>query len=369
MPGKVLVVASTFDHLERFHKPYIEEFRRLGYETHIACAGAPERPGFADRSIELPFRKRMLSLKNLAASRAVRKAVKTGEYDLVISHTALAAFFTRLAMRGLRNRPASCVMVHGYLFDANTSPLRRFILLSAERMTAGQTDLLLVMNAEDLDTASRYRLCSRIESVPGIGVDFSRLDAAGGERTRAEFGFPGDSYVLLNAAEFSSRKSQSVLVKAMSFLPDGYRLILAGDGDRLDECRRLALSLGVSDRIAFPGRVGDVGALMRISDAYVTASRSEGLPFSVMEAMHLGLPVAASRVKGHVDLVEEGVTGALYAYGDEKACAAAICAVRSLDSVRLAERAPADVEPFSLERVFPLVMRAYLSLLGRREDQ
>jgi len=67
-----------------------------------------------------------------------------------------------------------------------------------------------------------------------------------------------------------------------------------------------------------------------MADAYVTASRSEGLPFSVMEAMYKGLPVVASAVKGHLDLIEDGKNGFLYTYGDASACAA--CVKRIMDN-------------------------------------
>lgn len=56
----------------------------------------------------------------------------------------------------------------------------------------------------------------------------------------------------------------------------------------------------------------------------VSASRSEGLPFNIMEAMYAGLPVAASAVKGHTDLIASGQTGLLYPYGDEGAFSRAV---------------------------------------------
>ncbi len=51
----------------------------------------------------------------------------------------------------------------------------------------------------------------------------------------------------------------------------------------------------------------------------MSSSRSEGLPFNVMEAMARGLPAVLSDVKGHEDLVRSGENGLLFPYDDQNA--------------------------------------------------
>ena len=97
-----------------------------------------------------------------------------------------------------------------------------------------------------------------------------------------------------------------------------------------------------------------------IADAAVTASRSEGLPFNVMEAMYCGLPVVASRVKGHTDLITDGTTGLLYPYGDVRACADKIRYLVDSPMARgeMADRARRGVLQFALENAASAVMAA-----------
>jgi starch synthase len=59
----------------------------------------------------------------------------------------------------------------------------------------------------------------------------------------------------------------------------------------------------------------------------VSASRGEGLPLALVEAMATGLPVIASRVSGHVDTVTDGETGVLVPVDDPAALAAAAAAL------------------------------------------
>ena len=365
------MTASTWSHIRSFHLPYLQEFRRRGWTTHVGCAGLPgEFPPFIDRAIELPFEKKLTAPDNFRAAKRLREQIGAERYDLIITHTSLAAFFTRLAMKGLKDRPEVINVVHGYLFDDDTPVLKRAVLLEAERLTAAETDLLLTMNKWDFEAAKRYRLAPSVETIPGVGVDFSRFDNTtreDGAAMRNELGIPADAFVLVYPAEFSARKSQHVLIEAMRMLPESVTLILPGDGALMEECASLAQRLALNSRVLFPGYISDMAPWYRMADAAVSASRIEGLPFNVMEAMYCGLPVVASKVKGHTDLIEEGVTGLLYPYGDASACAAQIRRLTDDDGLRETARTKgtAAAKAYGLENVLKQVMARYEAVPAR----
>lgn len=363
--AKLLFTASTYSHLLHFHLPYLRAFAEAGVTVHAACGGEAAPVPYARETIRLPLQKSMTAPGNFRAAAIVRERVRAERYDLIITHTSLAAFFTRLALKGLRERPPLINMVHGYLFDGETPAARRRLLLTAEYLTAPQTDLILTMNRWDYALAGRCRLARRVENVPGVGVDFSRLEGRAQPGLRAAHGIPEDAVVLLYAAEFSKRKSQEVLLRALAHLPERVVLVLAGDGATRPACEALASSLGVEARVRFPGYQRDMGAWYAAADMAVPASRSEGMPFHVMESMYMGLPVVASAVKGHTDLVEDGVTGLLYPYGDSEACAAQIHRLLASPALcrALAGAAEERIRSYSLAAVFPQVMGQYLSML------
>ena len=367
MDRKVLFTASTYSHIVNFHLPYLRKFREEGWTAHAACGGAPMPIPDVERVIDLPFEKSMLSPKNLRASILLSDEMRREGYDLVVAHTSLAAFFTRLALWGVEERPRVANMVHGYLFDDETSWLKRNLLLGAERWMAADTDLVLTMNRWDYETAERYQLGREVASIPGVGVDFSRFDRVPPgtrKKMRKKWGVPEDAFVLIYAAEFSARKSQCVVIRALKLLPETVWLALPGEGALREECQELARKLGLEDRVVFPGQVRDIPAWYAAADAAVSASRSEGLPFNVMEAMYAGLPVVASRVKGHTDLIEDGVTGLLYPYGDGEACAERMLRLVRSGRLRreLSRSARERVEQYRLERVLPEVWARYAGL-------
>ncbi len=371
MGRKVLFTASTWSHIVNFHLPYLRRFREEGWTVHAACGGKAMDIPCADEVFDFPLEKSMWSAKNFKAAVELSDKMRQEGYDLVSTHTSLAAFFTRLALWGLEERPLVANMVHGYLFDDETPWLKRSLLLGAERWMAPETDLLMVMNRWDYETAVRHRLGQRVVQIPGVGVDLSRFDdipPGARQRLRTGLGIPKNAFVLLYAAEFSARKSQEVLIRAMGRLPEHVMLVLAGDGALRSECEALAGRLGVADRVQSPGHVKDMGPWYAMADAAVSASRSEGLPFNIMEAMYMGLPVVASDVKGHSDLVTEGETGLLYPYGDEKACAEQIWRLMGDRELRraLAVSAREHVTRYSLEGVLPVVWGEYARLAGTR---
>ena len=369
MGRKLLFIASSYIHILNFHLPYLQELHEQGWELHVGCAKPEKDIPWADKTLSFPFEKKMSSPDNFRAAAQIRRLVRTEGYALIITHTSLAAFFTRMALWAMPKRPKLINMVHGYLFDDEMPWLKRTVMLLAERLTAPQTDLLLTMNHWDDTLARRYRLGKRVEFLPGIGVDFRKVqrpDEQSAHHLRKELGIAENAFVLLCAAELSGRKSQHVLIDAMSFLPENTVLVLAGRGAEEENLRRQTRELGLEVRVLLPGYINGLGAWYAMADAVVTASRIEGLPFNVMEAMYDGRPVVASAVKGHVDLLTDGESGLLYPYGDAAACAGAIRRLMDDPSlrIRMTENAAAAVQQYSLENVFPQVMRAYESMMS-----
>lgn len=365
---KVLFTASTYGHLAAFHRPYLQAFRDMGWQVHTAAGGALCPLPEASRRVLLPFEKEMTSPANFAAQRQLRSLMEQQSYDLVCTHTSLAAFFTRRAAAGLKNPPPLVNVAHGYLFDDSTPAPKKAVLLAAERLTAPQTDLLLTMNRYDYDQAVRRRLGRRVVNIPGIGVDFAPLDVptpADRAALRARLNITESDILLVYAAEFSSRKHQSTLIDALALLPDRVKLCLPGSGALLEDCMAQARQLGVADRVRFPGYVTDMPLWYASADGAVTSARSEGLPFNVMESMYCGLPVVATAVKGHTDLIDHGRTGLLYPFGDAGACAARIRQLLEEPGLAaaLGDAARASMVPYRLSEVLPQVMDLYCSVL------
>ena len=379
---KVLYAASTFGHLRSFHLPYIEALRADGFDETLLAGGDPVAAGMPQgvRCIPADFVKSMSSPRNFAVAREVSRLQLRERFDIVLTHTSLAAFFVRLGILGAVQRdkgarPRVVNTVHGYLFDADASFPRRAALLEAERLCAGVTDQSEVMNRQYANIAREHRLCrGQVVETPGMGVMLDGLHPASAcERASARraLGMRDDAFVCLCVAEFSQRKNQRLLIEALPNLSERVILALPGKGSEQQACLNLARELGVEGRVSMPGHLDAAGlALWRAaSDVCVSASRYEGLPFHVVEAFACGLPAVLSSVKGHVDLVDPSVNGLLFNQGD--AAGFCSCVERLLADpallVEMGEHAVATSARYSRSHVFKPLRAVYEGRGASRE--
>ncbi|MFR1908049.1 glycosyltransferase [uncultured Clostridium sp.] len=323
---KILFAASTLSHIENFHIPYLKYFKDNDFEVHIMGKGNNKSPiPYVDKVIPISFEKNMFSLKNFISAFKISKLIKKEKYSTISTHTILASFFTRLGiMLSLKKHPLVINTVHGYLFDENSNFIKKVIMILAEKFVRPVTDTILVMNSTDYEIAKKYNLYKKnLYSINGMGINASKFPFSTEENKsylREKYNIPKDDFLLIYVAEFSKRKNQKFLIESLKgLISEGYnnvKLLLLGDGVLLDDMKQYSKTLGIEDNIIFKGYIKEVCNYYQISDICVSSSRIEGLPFNIMEAMSTGLPVIASKIKGHIDLVNPGENGFLYEYNN-----------------------------------------------------
>ncbi|HOB34713.1 MAG: glycosyltransferase family 4 protein [Firmicutes bacterium] len=102
------------------------------------------------------------------------------------------------------------------------------------------------------------------------------------------------------------------------------RAMVVGDGPARQQLEFLAQDLGIDGVVEFLGHRRDVPELLQKMGVFVLPTRSEGLGLSILEAMAMGVPVAAAAVGGVPELVRHQRTGLLVEAGDAYALARAV---------------------------------------------
>jgi len=140
---------------------------------------------------------------------------------------------------------------------------------------------------------------------------------------------PGDPFPdksplkLLCVARLIKRKGQHHLIEAVKRIADqGIDVVLdlIGSGDAEGEYRALVKSLRIVDRINFRGYIprAEVPVFYARANVFVLPSYNEGMSVATLEAMASGLPLVVTHTSGTDELVDEGVNGFTFSFGDVK---------------------------------------------------
>jgi len=254
-------------------------------------------------------------LADLKAIGAMRVLIRRWKPDLVACHTAKAGLVGRIAA-WLVGVPSQYT-VHGWQFAEGISAVQRLLVLLTETLLSRITRTIITVSDYDRMLALRFQVAPP-RKVVTVHNGMANLPLP--PRTS------GDGTVrLIMVARFQPQKDHGTLFTALDRLQAlPWSLHLVGDGPDMVRWQTWVEGKSWGSRVVFHGLSHDVPGLLSQSDIFILASRWEGFPLSILEAMRAGLPVVASDVGGVAEAVVEGRTGALVPAQDAEALAGAL---------------------------------------------
>ncbi|MFA1539874.1 glycosyltransferase [Actinomadura monticuli] len=284
---------------------------------------------------------------DMAALRTLTRVLAEGRYDVVHTHSAKGGVIGRVAA-ARAGVPRIVHTWHGFPFNEFQSFARRRVYIRLERIAAKRTDAFLAIGSETVTTALRLGLTTpdRVRlSWPAVDVDAYAASPGSRAQARRRLDLPLGVKVVGSIGRLTFQKGPEVFAKAIARLPDDVFGLWVGGGPMADELERLTAKLGIEERMRWLGHRDDVADVLPAFDVMAMASRWEGLPCVLVEAIGAGIPLVATAVPSNQDLVLAGETGMLVRPEDPAGLAGAVSAL--LDdpaaAARMAERARARV--------------------------
>lgn len=118
---------------------------------------------------------------------------------------------------------------------------------------------------------------------------------------------------ILVVGRLHPQKGLDILIRAFAQIYSchkQWKLIVVGDGAQRKELKELSVKLGISTHVEWKGYLGDVTPYYKECSIFVQASRYEGMPNTVLEAMSYALPVIITDAQiGIVDIIENKISG------------------------------------------------------------
>ncbi|MET0556516.1 MAG: glycosyltransferase [Vicinamibacteria bacterium] len=308
-----------------------------GFATRLVVGRESEREGnLMDLALERQVDVVALSglgreIRPLADLRALVGLVRlTRRFrpHVVHTHTAKAGVLGRVAAR-LARVPVVVHTYHGHVLREYFGRVTSAVFRAIERFLARRTDGLVTVSESvkaDL-VAMAIAPAERLRVVP-LGLELGPFT---GELPRgvlrADAGFPAEAPLVGMVGRLAPVKDVATFLRAARLVrsrrPD-VRFSLVGDGPERNALEAEAASLGLQEAVRFHGWRRDLPAVYGDLDVVVNASRNEGTPVALIEALAAGRPVVATAVGGTPDVLENGLHGALVPAQDAQALAAAI---------------------------------------------
>jgi glycosyltransferase involved in cell wall biosynthesis len=243
----------------------------------------------------------------------LKTLLRDGKYDVVHTHSSKAGALGRMAAHHA-DVPRIVHTYHGFPFHEFQSRLRRTAYMRIERSLGKITDAFLAVGPAVAAEAIRLRIAPP-EQVRTIGVAVSTgpaPQAADRAEARRLLGIPPGMHVVGTVGRLDFQKAPDDFVNALAELgrEDVYGVWI-GDGPLRAKTQKLAARRGLAGRMAFLGERTDVNALLPGLDVFAMASRYEGLPCAIVEAMAAARPVVATAVNAVPNIVVAGETGLL----------------------------------------------------------
>lgn len=315
---KILFISNVTNKITNFSLPSIIVSQSLGYEFHLAANLSnfndnPSKYNIVTHHIDLC--RNPLNFKNIKAYKQLLTLIEKERFEVIHCNTPIGGILGRLCGKKAKV-PKIIYTVHGFHFYKGAPFVNRTLFKWIEKWLAHYTDAIITINKEDFEAAQQFSLRKEgnVYYVPGVGVDTSLIKDVNSKRNEVlqEIGANKNSILIISVGELNKNKNNRVIIEALEILKNpNIHYLLCGIGDKKDELIQLSNKFKIENNIHFLGYRNDIPELLKSCDIFVMPSYREGLSRSIMEAMSAGIPCVVSKIRGNVDLIEEGKGGFL----------------------------------------------------------
>ena len=346
---KALLVTRVSGFIPQFEMNNVKILKEMGYEIHYASNfktvvyGKDNKrlKGTGIKCHQIDFVRSPLSIDVIKSYKQMKALLMKERFDIIHCHMPMSGVITRIVAQRVYNITKRHVPViytaHGFHFYTG-APLSNWVYYPIERYLAKFTDKLILINKEDYKRALKFKVRGSVEHTKGIGIALERFEGyekehdreyadnktfyCGNEdlvqckykeiNIREKYNIPFQNRIIISVGELTKRKNNILVIEAMAKLKDlNVTYIICGTGPMEQDLKKKVMELELKKKVIFAGYVNNVPELLMQSDCFIFPSFQEGLPVAVMEAMAVGLPVIASKVRGITDLIEQGKGGYL----------------------------------------------------------
>ncbi len=338
MNNRILIVCTTDSMIWNFLVPHIKQLENDGCYVECACSITGDFfknliDMYDIKMNEIPFERSPYNKKNFSAYKALCKLIKEKNFDTIYCHEPVGGALGRLA--GHASKCNVIYIAHGFHFFKGAPLVNKYLYYCIEKFLSRYTDVLVTINEEDYRASQKF-YAKKTYKINGIGIDTQKFSKVpNSDELRKILELEKEDFILLSVGELSKRKNHSIIIDALKKI-DNLRIhyVIVGDGELHNYLKEKIKDSNLENQVHLIGYRTDVYKLCNSADVFIMPSLQEGLSVALMEAMASGLPCVASKIRGNVDLIEEGKGGFLCAPDDVSGFAEAINKIATDEELR-----------------------------------
>lgn len=172
-------------------------------------------------------------------------------------------------------------------------------------------------------------------------IDFINDDYDENKIRRIRGQFAPGAKIIISTGQLNPWKGFDGVIRSLPEIVknsgENVQLLILGDGQEMNNLKKLAAELGVGERVRLPGKIdhGVIKNYFKAADLFILNSNYEGLSHTLLEVMKAGTPIIASKIEANQEVIESGRQGILVNYNDVREIGRA--AVKILKDENLAE--------------------------------
>lgn len=293
-PEHVLrLITGNFESVKHFiaapnNKPYFLKFKNAVGESNC---------------LEIPFRK--FEIKALFK---LFNFVRSNNISIIHSHGKGAGIYGRL-LSLLTGRKAIHTLHGFHIGDYNK--IQKYLYISLERVLSIFTYKIIAVSEGEKKKIVQAGFCQeqKIVVIPnGVIIPKEKV---------IQLNFLQKPKKVISFTRFNYQKNTEMIVDICKLLKilsivDDFEFQIYGDGEDFSKIKKLISEENFDKIINLAGPDPDARNKLVDGFCYISTSRWEGLPISLLEAMAVGLPVIATNVVGNRDIIENYKDGFLF---------------------------------------------------------
>lgn len=320
MPSPEKLISRDKIVLDNYSTPCIEAAIFMGYKVYMGFNRIYANELKCDYDVKFYnacIYRNLLDFKNnFKAYKNLMQILINENIDVIHCNSPIGGILGRLCGKKA-NVSKIIYTAHGFHFCKGAPIINLTLFKWAEMLLAHYTDAIITINKEDFEAAKKFKLRNngKVYYLPGgVGVDTAVFNESKTIRKEILQLIKGDdnSILIISVGDLNKNKNNEVVIKALSKLKNNkIHYLICGLGYKKNYLFNLAKKNNIEKNIHFLGYRTDVPQLLKSCDIFIMMSYREGLSRSLMEAMAAGLPCIVSKIRGNVDLIENGKGGYL----------------------------------------------------------